>query len=131
MASNRLQNAQDDDDPIVSELLRLLSSDSSAEVRVNAVQVIIVCKRTLPEILMRVRDIDASVRKACYSKLQLIDPRMFNRQQRCHLVRFGLQDRDADVLSTAKAMFLEWMQYMDHNIPRTIQLFGVDEHDRE
>ena len=63
------QNTEDDECPVVTEYLRLMSLDSVAAVREAAVTSVCISETTLPEIIKRGRDVSATVRKMARSKM--------------------------------------------------------------
>ena len=63
-AVGRLQNPQDDDDIVLSELIRIMASDTSKDARVAAVENVCICKKSLPALVERIKDIKSEVRVA-------------------------------------------------------------------
>lgn len=63
-AIGRLQNPLDDDDLVLSEIIRLMTCDASKDVRVAAVENVCICKRSLPALVERIKDIKSEVRVA-------------------------------------------------------------------
>ena len=66
LAVSFFQDPEEADDPVVSELTRLMSRDASKDVRKTALQNIAITKATLPHVLRRLRDNKADVRKLLY-----------------------------------------------------------------
>ena len=63
-AVGRLQNPQEEDDIVLSELIRIMASDASKDARVAAVENVCICKKSLPALVERVKDIKSEVRVA-------------------------------------------------------------------
>jgi len=122
----KLQNAQDADDPVINEILRAMTSDTSSDVRISAIQCIVICKQSLSHIIERVKDIDSDVRIAAYSRLQSdIDPR-YLKDYIGMIIEYGFQDRDDKVRKAASKMFLKWPQVYQYDIPRILQFIGLN-----
>lgn len=98
--------------------LELLAHDPVAEVRKAVLGQIDVMEDTLGAILLRRRDVDASIRKFFYSrKMSEIDVRVLSMKQRDEVLRSGLTDRDGTVRRTCIEMvFGRWIQSADNNL---------------
>lgn len=123
----KLQNHHNDNDITVYELLRIMQSDSSADVRVAALETISVFKVSLPEIINRMKDVKTEVRLAAVQKLtnDVRDVRYWKPKQRRFAIECGLHDRDESVLKASKRMFLTWLEVLDNDVPKVLGLIGL------
>lgn len=78
----RLQDASNPKDPVVSEFIHALCSDTSKEVRVHVLDNIVLSRRTVPYIVARLRDVDATVRKRAAERLRRLVNLAQERKQR-------------------------------------------------
>lgn len=62
---------QSDDKKIESEIIRLMQTDSSKDVRVAAIEILSLSKENLPFIVDRIKDVKPEVRIAVFEKLSL------------------------------------------------------------
>ncbi|KXT03516.1 hypothetical protein AC578_1627 [Pseudocercospora eumusae] len=98
---------------VLTKLLNVLQNDPSAEVRRNLLLNLPITKETLPYLLERARDADATTRKALYGKLlpALGDFRHLSLSHRDKLLRWGLRDRDENVRKSTARLFCErWIE---------------------
>jgi len=122
----RLQNASDDKDVLVNEFVRLMASDPSTAVRVAAVDNLSVCKRILPDLVARVRDIKSEVRVAALEHLAKdVDVRHLSISQRATIVQFGLNDRDATAKAAAVELVLKWVSLLENKVPKLLHLVNL------
>lgn len=128
--ATRLQDPTDPEDAIVNEMLTLLTSDPSKDVRIACLQSLCICKHTLPAILSRLRDVRVEVRVATVQLLyKSIDIRHLSASMRNAVIMHGLNDRDNSVKSQTVKLVFKWLQNVDNNIPRLLQLFNVHEYE--
>ena len=126
----RLQDGENDEDEVISEYMRLMSSDVSAAVRVAAVDNICVCKRTLKALLSRVRDIKSEVRIAAYERISKeVDIRHMSTSMRNMVLQFGLHDRDLCVKAAARDLVLKWTADLDNKVPKLLQLINLSQNE--
>ena len=133
-ALGRFQNPEDVNDPIVTELLNLMKNDSSKDVRLAAVEALYIGKRTIADIVDRVKDVHSDVRVGTINHLaSKIDVRHINAQSRATIVRYGLNDRDPAVLRAAKDMILKWLDRnaLNYNIPKLLSLLNLQQNEDE
>ena len=124
-AIEKLQNAQDKDDFVINEIIRVMTSDASSEVRISAIQSIVICKQSLSHLIERVKDVDADVRIAAYCRLKSdVDPR-YLKDSIGDITEYGCQDRDENVRKAAAHMFLQWPQVYQYDVPRILQFIGL------
>ncbi|EMD37496.1 hypothetical protein CERSUDRAFT_154154 [Gelatoporia subvermispora B] len=116
----------DDDEPSILDVLcDTLAHDTSAEVRRAALLNIRPTRETLPVLLARSRDVDASIRKAVYlnvldancllesgSGVGFTHPRILTIAQRELIVRNGLGDREDSVKAAAGKLMGTWVDAM-------------------
>lgn len=114
---NEAQDDSDSDNDVGSgvlvKLLDVLQNDPSAEVRRNLLLNLPLTPATLPYLLERARDLDASTRRALYARLlpALGDFRHLSLTHREKLLRWGLRDRDENVRKATARLFRErWIE---------------------
>ncbi|EGC46889.1 nuclear condensin complex subunit 3 [Histoplasma capsulatum var. duboisii H88] len=122
MGLGRLAGNEDEDNDsnkndgaaaLLDKLLDVLQNDTSAEVRRTLLLNLPLTPATLPYLLERARDLDASTRRALYSRLlpQLGDFRHLSLSMREKLLRWGIRDRDDNVKKAAGRLFYErWIE---------------------
>ncbi|KAI9886999.1 MAG: hypothetical protein M1823_001215 [Watsoniomyces obsoletus] len=103
-------NDYDSKGGLLERLLKVLSNDPSADVRRSLLLNLPLTPMTLPSLLERARDQDASTRRALYSRLlpALGDFRHLSLSMREKLLRWGLRDRDENVRKAAGRLFREY-----------------------
>lgn len=122
----RLQNPTDAECPIITEFLRLMSSDSAAAVRVAATDHVLLTKNALPFLIARVRDIKPEVRVAAFEHLAKdVDVRHLSPDQRCTILQHGINDRDVAVKRACDDLLLKWCTLLDCNIPKLLGLVNL------
>ena len=111
------QDPDDSDDDtaggVLDRLLDVLQNDPSAEVRRSLLLNLQFAPATLPFLLERARDVDATIRRALYSRLlpALADFRHLSLTHREKLLRWGLRDRDDSVRKATGKLFSErWIE---------------------
>ncbi|KAL9081995.1 MAG: hypothetical protein Q9159_006819 [Coniocarpon cinnabarinum] len=98
---------------VLDKLMDVLQHDSSAEVRRALLLNLPFTQNTLPYLLERARDQDASIRRALYARLlpALGDFRHLSLTHREKLLRWGLRDRDENVRKATSRLFRErWIE---------------------
>jgi condensin complex subunit 3 len=112
-----IENEDDDSDDEgevgLDKLLDALQNDPSADVRRSLLLNIPLTPATLPYLLERARDLDASTRRSLYSRLlpALGDFRHLSLSMREKLLRWGLRDRDEHVRKATARLFRErWIE---------------------
>lgn len=122
----RLQDPENPNCPLTKELMRLMSSDSAAAVRVAATDHILVTKAILPHLVSRVRDIKPEVRIAALEHIAKdVDVRHLSVDQRCTIVQYGLNDRDAACKRACDSLVLKWCALLDFNVPKLLSLLNL------
>ncbi|KAJ2141367.1 chromosome condensation complex Condensin, subunit G [Coemansia sp. RSA 678] len=119
IALSKLQSGEDSDGGEVTEaLLGLMQSDPSAEVRRAVLLNIAKSPGTLPYVLERARDVDATNRKCLFLKVMPpIDYRLLSIEDRERLLAAGVNDRDANVKRACVRMIGEsWLTFANQNL---------------
>ncbi len=124
IALSRLQSDEqdeedDDDDSIIELMIHLLQHDPSTEVRRAVLLNLQQSPNTLSYILERSRDVDAINRRYVFSKSlkELGDFRLLSIGMREKVLKWGLEDRDANVRKAAGRMFATgWIEHTDNNL---------------
>lgn len=110
---------EEDDDPddnssaFLDKLIDIMQNDTSADVRKSLLTNLPLAPVTLPYLLERARDLDASTRRTLYSRLlpTLGDFRHLSLTMREKLLRWGLRDRDESVRkATGKLFYDRWVE---------------------
>ncbi|KAJ2933946.1 hypothetical protein H1R20_g3171, partial [Candolleomyces eurysporus] len=120
------EDAREGEATVQETLLEMLSTDSSPEVRKLIVVHIALNDATIPHIVKRTRDTDASVRKLVYK--EVLKKGIYNpnedegtRRGLCHparlsledletIIKNGLRDRDLSVRGAAASLIDEWVK---------------------
>lgn len=120
LAGNQTEDGTNTDDSdgrgesgLLEKLLQVLQNDPSAEVRRSLLVNLPILPNTLPFLLERARDQDATTRRAVYARLlpALGDFRHLSLSMREKLLRWGLRDRDETVRKAAGKLFRErWIE---------------------
>lgn len=102
LAGNEEEDDDDNDDSskaLLEKLIDIMQNDTSAEVRKTLLLNLPLVPATLPYLLERARDLEATTRRALYSRLlpTLGDFRHLSLSMREKLLRWGLRDRDESV----------------------------------
>ncbi len=129
-ALGRLQNADEEDQleegGLISEMLRVMSTDSASAVRVAACDTVLLTKSTLVSIVDRVSDVKPEVRTASLERLSKdVSLKHLSSTQRATIVQFGLGDRDETVKKTAIALIYKWVVSVHYKIPKLLQLLNI------
>ena len=112
-------NADDEDDnddtssALLEKLIEIMQNDTSADVRKTLLANLPLSQATLPYLLERARDLEASTRRTLYSRLlpSLGDFRHLSLSMREKLLRWGLRDRDESVRkATGKLFYDRWVE---------------------
>jgi hypothetical protein len=70
VALHKLQDASEPSDELVCALVRLMRSDTVADVREHALRHVCVTRETLGDVLERISDVHAGVRRAAFDVLR-------------------------------------------------------------
>ncbi|KAL6049642.1 Condensin complex component, non-smc subunit [Balamuthia mandrillaris] len=128
-ALSRLQNPLDADDPVTKQYLKLLSTDSSKDVRKAVLACIGLSRITLGAVLRRTRDVKPDVRKLAYQTLtNKLGMKSLSIEQRNTLVTTGLEDREEEVRAACEDMVCAWFKGADGGHPlKLLEGFGVEQ----
>jgi hypothetical protein len=134
-ALSRLQDPTDAEDPVTSEYLRLVGSDSSKEVRKAILANIGPSKITIPHMLGRIRDVREDVRKYAYNVVAIkIEVGMLSIAQRVLLLGNGLKDRSPIVRKACQDLLCKkWLASprCEGDPVRLLKLLDVELHPTE
>ena len=135
-AVKRFQDRSEDNiekDPITKELIRLMSSDSSKDIRIAAIEVFNPTKKTLANLVDRIKDIKSEVRIAAYEALtKVANIRNFKGSSiKSQIVRYGLYDRDENVRKSASKLIMKWLNDLDNNMPRLLYSLNLERYEDE
>ncbi|KAF1314522.1 Condensin complex subunit 3, partial [Globisporangium splendens] len=110
-ALKRVQEPDDPKDKVTAELLRIMVSDPSKDVRKAAVHSIAATKASYPDLLIRIRDTSEEVRHAVFKVFgDQMSVRDIPISDRAHLLDQGLQDRSEMVRAACEEMVLKkWL----------------------
>lgn len=96
-ALHRLQVPNDPDDPVVGLYKFHLANDPSAKVRQAIISLIGRCRRTIPDIIERLWDVEESVRRHCILQMSSYPIKSYKIEQRVIFLEQGLNDRSDSV----------------------------------
>ncbi|KAJ1951758.1 chromosome condensation complex Condensin, subunit G, partial [Linderina pennispora] len=119
IALSKLQSGEDaEGGEVTDSLLNLMQHDPNAEVRRAVLLNIEKNTATLPLVLERARDVDATNRKCLFLKVMpSLDYRLLSIEDRERLLTAGVNDRDANVKRACVRMIGEsWLTYADQNL---------------
>ncbi|KAJ2773959.1 chromosome condensation complex Condensin, subunit G, partial [Coemansia nantahalensis] len=119
IALSKLQSGEDDEGGEVTEaLVGLMQGDPSAEVRRAVLLNVAKSAATLPFVLERARDVDATNRKCVFLKVMPpIDYHLLSIEDRERLLAAGINDRDPNVKRACVRMVGEsWLAYAGQNL---------------
>lgn len=109
-------------------LLSLVQNDPSADVRRAILFNLKVTKKTLPYLLERARDTNATTRKSVYGRTMknIGDFRMLRIGMREKLLQWGLKDRDTSVEQAATKMLVtQWLETCEGSVQELLQRLDV------
>ena len=102
-----------EDDIVIEKLVRTLSSDPAAEVRLACVKEV-PRQDNLPTVLERIHDVDPTVRKAVCKQLEELrkplSTRYASHQVKVDTLATALADREKSVSSAALLVIFKWLQ---------------------
>ena len=123
----RLQNPLDASDEITVELLRLMATDGSKEVRMAAISTVAPSKHSIKAILARTRDVSEEVRLHALGVLAgKVEVRWLSISQRASLLQTGLQDRQPKVRESCAALLVgSWLRKLDNQPLQLLKALDV------
>ena len=126
-----LQVPEDDEDPSMLELKRVMRSDSSTTVRVAAVEILSLTDGSKHDLCARLKDVKSEVRVAVLNRLAgETDMRQFTVQMRAEILRSALEDREEVVRLAVMSLIWKWLSLVDtSNIPKFLNLLNPAENE--
>ena len=108
----RLQDPENQEDPVTRCLLRHLFSDPSKSVREASLATLAVSNRTKPHILRRIRDVHPYIRACVFSVLsQKTTIRHLTIDERLQVLKYGLRDSSPMVRAEVEKLLCDtWLQ---------------------
>lgn len=121
-----LQDADDEDDPVINALLYSFEVDSSAAVRKAVAQHITLHEtKTKPALLKRLKDVQAEVRAAIFERfVEETDIRQFTKDSRVNILVTGLTDREKSVVSVAERLLVRWYELLQKDLIKFLNYFS-------
>lgn len=113
---------------VVEQLLQMMESDPSADVRRAALLNAPKHKKNYEQFVERSRDVSATNRRAVFSKVMpaIGDFRLLRRNLRERLLTNGLKDRDVSVRQAATAMMLSnWLRTVNNDMIKLLSRLDV------
>ncbi|CAH3143074.1 unnamed protein product [Porites lobata] len=127
-AISRLQDPTDAECAVISSYLKLMSSDSSAEVRRAVLLNIALSTQTLEGVIGRTQDVTESVRKLAYRILaEKVSIRSMSIAQRMQLLSSGLNDRSDSIKELCTQELLGgWLKSFDRDAIQLLKCLDVE-----
>ncbi|XP_068710176.1 condensin complex subunit 3-like [Montipora foliosa] len=127
-AISRLQDPGDAECAVISTYLKLMSTDTSAEVRRAVLLNIAISAQTLEAIIGRTQDVTESVRKLAYRILaEKVNIKSFTIAQRVQLLFNGLQDRSETInIICTKELLGNWLKSFDRDVIELLKCLDVE-----
>ncbi|NXY18527.1 CND3 protein, partial [Atrichornis clamosus] len=128
LALSRLQDAKDENCPVVNVYITLLENDSDSKVRCAVLSCIAPTARTLPKIVGRTMDVKEAVRKLAYEVLaEKVHIRTLTIAQRVKLLQQGLNDRSDAVKEVMRKKLLQaWLRFTEGDILELLHRLDVE-----
>ena len=123
----RLHEPDDLTTTATSELIALIHTDKSKDVRRVALMSLGIDKKTLPHFLQCTRDVQPTVRRAALRVVaESIELKALSIAQRISLMQQGLRDRDKMVAKEAKSLLAtRWLPQCNFDILELLSKFAV------
>ncbi|XP_078359066.1 condensin complex subunit 3-like [Oculina patagonica] len=127
-AISRLQDPSDPECIVMSTYLKLMSNDTSAEVRRAVLLNIALSSQTLEGIIERTQDVTDSVRKLAYRILaDKVSIKSLTIAQRVQLLSNGLHDRSKSIQDAfAKELLSGWLKSFDKDVIKLLKCLDVE-----
>lgn len=127
-AISRLQDPTDAECAVISTYLKLMSNDSSAEVRRAVLLNVALSTQTLEGVIGRTQDVTESVRKLAYRILaEKVNIKSFSIAQRMQLLSNGLNDRSESIKDLCAREFLGgWLKSFDRDVVKLLKCLDVE-----
>ena len=122
-----LQDPEDENDLIILELLRLMGTDSSADIRIAALENICICPQSLTAVVERIRDIKPDVRVAALKALKKgnVTVRHLNATLRAQVIQYSLNDRSEKARQAARELVLSWADGLDSKVAKLFHFLNL------
>ena len=118
--------------PAMSHLLRAMESDPVKEIRVAAIESIVLADVSLPAIAARIKDVSPEVRIAALNQLRRKTRITHLRVSlRAAVVQHGLGDRGDGVRAAAAELVLGWLEGVNYDVAKLLSLLGLERYERE
>lgn len=126
-----LQDADDENDPVVDALLHAFETDATAAVRKSIAQQIALHENKIkPALLRRLKDVSADVRATIYERFsEDTDIRQFTKESRVDILVGGLTDRDKTVVAAAEKLLMRWYELLQKDLVKFLNYFGPTENE--
>jgi hypothetical protein len=126
----RLQDPSQPDDVIMAELVRMIETDSSVEVRMAAMSIIAPCKPAIRALLGRTRDAAEGVRKHALAVIrEKVEWRWLTISQRATLLDECLADRAPSVRAAGVELARGWLRQSDKQVLVLLKALDVSTHE--
>ena len=128
LALSRLQDPNDPECPVQQGFQKLLTDDSSPDVRRAVLAHIFVCADNIELVIGRTKDVKDTVRRTALEVLaQRVSIRSLTIAQRRQLLKHGLADRSDTVQQACRAQLLPaWLQQCDGDFVQYLQRLDVE-----
>lgn len=129
LALSRLQGAEEEDEDTVTRLLvSILQHDSSADVRRAVLYNLTKTPKTIPYLLQRAWDVQATNRRCVYARTlkEIGDFRLLSIGMREQLLAWGLKDRDTGVRAAATKMLVtDWLATANNDLVELLERLDI------
>ena len=120
------------DDPFVCEIRRLMNTDASKDIRVAAIETVMLTTSSRSDLIERIKDVRPEVRAAAYMKVEkTITVKYLTAAMRVQIVQFGLRDRDETVRKAAVKLIFKWLADLEYNVPQLLHLINMADNEEE
>ena len=123
----RLQDPNDRECRVIKALLFLMTYDPNWQVRYQAISNIAFSKTTLNDIIDRVRDPSAYVRrKAIFILSEKVLIKFISIEKRLFILNYSLKDEDTGVLETCcKKLLPSWLAHKENDLCKLLKALDV------
>ena len=131
-AVNRLQDKDDDNDPVRKGLILMMDHDSNKDCRKSALQFLEISRPSVKSILRRCRDLSDDVRKCAFEKLHGVHLHALSIHARVNLLKSGLTDRSSIAQDAcSKSLTMRWLPGVGNDIIKFLSLLDVENYENE
>ncbi|XP_031571204.1 condensin complex subunit 3-like [Actinia tenebrosa] len=127
-ALSRLQDPRDDDCPVLSSYMQMMTTDSSADVRKAVLMNIALTRRSLTPVIGRTHDITEAVRKVAYRIIgEKVKIQSLSIALRVQLLQDGLNDRSSVIQEVCiKCILQGWLKSLDGNVVSLLKCLDIE-----